>query len=420
VFDIETEGLDADGVLTAADALQRSLNQAEAAKLLLACRWADLNTCIGDDRALPGAERMVVLGGEGTPAIAEFAPAELGPACGESAFAGRCLIADALDLRHRHPLLWARVQAGQVKAHVARRIVQTTRNHSRDIAMAMDKMVAPYADRKSAGELEKICEAHIIRLDPAGAKQRAERSESDQGVWVSPSSDHGTRDIFIRTTSAAAAFFDARVDRIADDLAVCGDTTSKDVRRASAVGMIGSQDSFTLSADPIERVAQQSASKVTLYVHLTDDAITTNQGVARIEGSGPITVDQVRRWLGHSQVTVKPVIDLMNQASVDGYEVPDRLREAVHLISPTDCFPFASNQRRRKDIDHTTAFDPHGPPGQTRLGNLGPLTRFHHRIKTHTGWETKQPFPGIFIWRSPVGRYYLVDNTGTRPLTTTA
>jgi hypothetical protein len=28
----------------------------------------------------------------------------------------------------------------------------------------------------------------------------------------------------------------------------------------------------------------------------------------------------------------------------------------------------------------------------------------------------KQPFPGIFIWRSPHGRYYLVDNTGTRTL----
>ena len=73
--------------------------------------------------------------------------------------------------------------------------------------------------------------------------------------------------------------------------------------------MIGS-DTLDLAADPATRIQAQSASKVTLYVHLSDDALTTNTGVARIEGTGPVTVDQVRRWLAHTHVTVKPVIDL--------------------------------------------------------------------------------------------------------------
>jgi hypothetical protein len=42
------------------------------------------------------------------------------------------------------------------------------------------------------------------------------------------------------------------------------------------------------------------------------------------------------------------------------------------------------------------------------------LTRRHHRIKTHSRWQVKQPFPGVLIWRSPHGRHYLVDQTGTR------
>jgi hypothetical protein len=416
MFDSDPSVLDPGLILTAAEETTRSLNLIEARKLEIACAWADANGVVTDDRALPGTERLVRLGGDGTPQIAEFAPAEFGAACGESAFAGRCLIADALDLRHRHPLLWARVQAGQVKAHVARRVAQTTRPHARNLAIMVDKVVAPYADRKSAGELERIVVAEIIRLDPDGAKVRAEAAESTQGVWVGQSTDHGTRDIFIRTTTAAAAFFDARVDRIADDLAVCGDTTSKDVRRATAVGLLGAQQALTLTDDPTGHGSNRSRSRVTLYVHLTDDAIATNTGVARVEGTGPVTVDQIRRWLGHAHVTVKPVIDLANQAPVDGYEIPDRLREAVHLITPTDCFPFATNQGRRQDIDHTDPYDDTGPPGQTRIGNLAPLTRFHHRIKTHTGWEVRQPFPGTFIWRSPHGRTYLVDHTGTRRL----
>ena len=98
---------------------------------------------------------MIQLGGDGTPAVAEFAPAEFGAVCAESPHRAKVLIGDALDLRHRHPLLWRRVLDGEVKAWVARRIVQTTRHQPLDIALQVDALVAPYADRKTAGELER-------------------------------------------------------------------------------------------------------------------------------------------------------------------------------------------------------------------------------------------------------------------------
>jgi len=44
------------------------------------------------------------------------------------------------------------------------------------------------------------------------------------------------------------------------------------------------------------------------------------------------------------------------------------------------------------------------------------MTPFHHRVKTHPGWQVQQPFPGIFLWRDPHGATYLVDHTGTRRL----
>ena len=398
--------------------LHRSLNRLEARKLLLACRWADLHTAISDS-TLPGTDQLIRYGGDGTPQVAEFCTAELGAACGESTYRAKLLIGDALDLRHRHPVLWQRVQAGEVKAWVAAQIVRTTRDHPQDIALEVDRLVARYADRKSVGALVRIVEAHLIRLDPDHARQHAERTEKDQGVWVSPSSVHGTREIFIRTTTAAATFFDARINRIADDLKLCGDESPKHIRRATAIGMIGSA-TLNLSTDPADRIRTQSASKVTLYVHLTDQALSSNTGVARVEGAGPVPVDQIRGWLRHTRVTVKPVIDLNQQTPIDAYEIPDRLREAVHLITPTDCFPHATNTSRHQDIDHTTPFDDTGPPGQTRIGNLGPMTRLHHRTKTHSGWQLKQPFTGIYLWRSPHGRHYLVDHTGTRSLDTEA
>ena len=73
----------------------------------------------------------------------------------------------------------------------------------------------------------------------------------------------------------------------------------------------------------------------------------------------------------------------------------------------------------REDSDHTAAFtaDEHGDPaqpGQTRLDNLGGLERRLHRVKTHKkGWRVYQPTRGVYLWRSPHGHWYRVDDTGT-------
>ena len=83
-------------------------------------------------------------------------------------------------------------------------------------------------------------------------------------------------------------------------------------------------------------------------------------------------------------------------------------------------FPYAATVSRSIDIDHTIPYlspDRGGqPPGQTRIGNLGPHVRRHHNVKTHGRWQVRQPEPGTWLWRSPHGRIYLVNATGTHPL----
>ena len=160
-----------------------------------------------------------------------------------------------------------------------------------------------------------------------------------------------------------------------------------------------------------------------MYLHLYARTDTGAVGpVARWEGQGPVTTTYLRDVLGPAcRFTVKPVIDLAAMAPVDGYEIPDRLREAVHLRNPADVFPWAANTGRGKQHDHTRPYVPPdhgGPPGQTGPANLAGLTTWHHRIKTHGSWTLKQPFPGIYLWRDPHGGHYLVDHTGTRRLPT--
>ncbi len=124
--------------------------------------------------------------------------------------------------------------------------------------------------------------------------------------------------------------------------------------------------------------------------------------------------------LGHRRVTITPVIDLAGQAPVDGYEAPARLREAVRLARPASVFPYSGHTGRRLDLDHTTPYRPRaagGPPGQTRMENLGPLGRYEHRVKTHArGWVLRQPAPGVYEWRTRHGHWFRVDHTGTHRL----
>ena len=435
--------LDADATRAALEDNAAAARAADARRLALAAHWADLHGVL--DRpvgpALPGAERLIRLGGEGTPDVAEFAPAELGATIRLSPGAATALIADALDVRHRLPRLWARVQAGEVAAWSARRVAEAVRPYSAAAAGAADRRVTPFAHGKSAYQLEQIALAAAMGADPVAAQRQRREAEASMGVWVGRGTDDGVRDIFVRTDAASAVFFDAAVDRVADGLGLLGDTDTKVMRRGKAVGVLadpqealdlyaaaaeaddrrvgGAGARRNLSDHPRRRVAGRQ--KAVLYVHLSQDAVAGGTGVARIEGVGPVVGDQVRSWLSRCDVTVKPVLDLAGVAPVDAYEIPDAMREAVIMRSPTDVFPYATGDARRADLDHTIAYRPPdrgGPPGQTRPGNLGPHGRFNHRLKTHCDgrWQVRQLADGVFVWRTPHGRHYLVDQSGTTKL----
>lgn len=156
-----------------------------------------------------------------------------------------------------------------------------------------------------------------------------------------------------------------------------------------------------------------------LYVHLHESALETGEGVARMEGVGPVTIDQVRRFLGHTDVRPVQVVDVAGQEPVDGYEVPARIRQALHLRGSACVFPWATNVSRKKDAEHVKPYVPRsrgGPPGQTSMANLGWVSRFPHRLKTHGRWRLREPTPGVFEWRSPHGYWWRVDHDGTRYL----
>jgi hypothetical protein len=234
-----TNELDAAGTLAAAEANEHTLITAEVRRLELAAHWADLHS--GDavlQSRLPGTEHPVRLGGDGTPTVGDFAPAELGCVLRISDGSAARLIGDALDLRHRLPKIWAAAQAGQVPAYQARHIATATRHLNLEQADFVDNRIAPALGKVSSGRLQNLVETAIYEADPQGAERQAAATAADRFVRLGRRSEHGLKFIIARATAGDAIWFKAAIDRIAEILGRQGDTDPVDVRRSKAIGVL--------------------------------------------------------------------------------------------------------------------------------------------------------------------------------------
>ena len=427
-------------LLDEVDALRQTQLQTGARLLQLVAEFArqhGAETVDPVQAQLPGRERAVQLGGDGTPLVAEFAPSVLAARLQLSAYAGGRLVADVLDLEFRLPRLWARAQALEVREGHARFVARKTRHLSPEEAAFVDARVAESADgRLSWSRFESLVEASIIAADPEAAAAREEAAARETFARTTRSTEHGMRGFYVRGDLATIARIEASVAYFAQTLLAMGDTSCLDVRRVKALLIlsnpahalrllkayqhgVGDLDTEAPRFDPSE-VAEflddrRLLPAVHLFVHLAAGDPT---GVARVEGAAPVTSEWVRRHLGERcRFRITPVLDPLAQVPVDSWEIPQRHRQAVHLLTPADTFPFASSTTRPQQIDHTEPWSAERAAAgekQSRVGNYGPMVGFHHRIKTHGGWAVRQPFPGLYVWRDPHGATYVVDHSGTR------
>ncbi len=493
MFESQLHGLDAAMTMSLVSHAHRVVVEQECALLDLAAHWADLQHPARESAmtpTLPGGEQARLLGGDGTPQVLEFAAAELGARMETTTGSARSLMADALDLRHRLPELWALIRAGRLRVWRARKVSVATRHLSLDAARQVDGAVAPLVVSLPWNRFEALLAAKIIEADPKAAEEQAKIWEAERFVRSRNSDQSGLRLLIARANAGDVIWFMATVNRIADILHLRGDFDSADARRSKAIGILAqpalalqllwefrgqqrpavepqrSDELIDNQPDPLpdrpiesptDNVPEEAVPdpvmpdpvalspdrqlivqptgldhrllrpQVVLNVHLSHEALLaslangpggTGCGPARIEGVGSVTLGQLQRLLAQTacEVTVQPVIDPEKTPPTDAYEVPRRMREAMFLRMPASCFPFSARASRRVDLDHTMPYrtlDRGGPPGQTAIGNLGPLSRSEHRLKTHSRWRVRQPEPGVYLWRSPTKAHYLVTNAGT-------
>lgn len=167
-----------------------------------------------------------------------------------------------------------------------------------------------------------------------------------------------------------------------------------------------------LPPDALEALA--GLTSTVLYVHL--DAATDTWCEER---GGALTAAQARALVGHTNVTVRPILDLAQNLTYTGYQAPTLLREQLAMLNAGLCtFPSCGRRARVGDVDHEQPYrrgfvdptDPDGGGGITETTNTHLLCRKHHRAKTHGGWSVDSPAIGVWVWTSPAGARRLVAN----------
>ena len=232
--------------VAAGDALvenRRALWAAEARQYVLAAHWADLHApefVESTVALLPGEEGTVRAGADGTPEMEEYAAAELAAFLLMSTRGGEQVVADAVNLRHRHPVTWARLQAGEVRAWVAVKAARRCADAglSREQAVWVDAETASYLPTLPTGRWLALVEAKIVEVDPAAAEERAEAAALARFVHAGRADEHGMATLVARARAGDVRYLVAVLDRMAAILAARGDTDTLDVRRATALRIL--------------------------------------------------------------------------------------------------------------------------------------------------------------------------------------
>ncbi len=440
--------LDAAGLLAASSSAVRARRLAEVEDLLVLLAWAGVHSVDPTRGPEGGLARtvgnvLVEVGGEGTPPVQDFCLGEIALARGTGVLATRNAIADVLDLVHRLPRCWQACLSGEVETWVARRVAKLSRHLPLMRVGVVDAAIAPMLATESARRVLDVLEAKVIEADPALHAQRTAHERSRRYVALSRTDEAGLKTVIARISAGDAVWVQATITRVSEILAAQDRALTRDQARAAAFGWLarpaellilllehtagdGDVEGNRALAFPTDLLEALKAAdwscltpKTQLYVHLHEAVLQGAPGVARAEEIGPVPLEHLRELLAGTQISVKPVIDLPGRVRHTAYEHPTALKERVHLITGGDYWPWAVSTTRAVDYDHPTPYvppDQGGPPGQTGTHNSGPLGRRHHKWKTHAGYTSRQSGAGRYVWMTPHGLAFEVNQHGSRPI----
>jgi hypothetical protein len=307
------------------------------------------------------------------------------------------------------PLTLGALRTGHLSPMHVRVLLEAVAGVADDCLAAVEERVVPgCVARGGAGtpsSFGRSCRGAVVAVDAQAGARRHRRAGSLRGIRTYPMRDGMAA---LEVTSTAAD-----VDVILQALtALAGprdsdDPRSLDNRRVDA--LVALCLGRGAPADPTEQ--PPPAIRPDVCANVVVDLPTLlglADNPAELPGYGPVPAGVAREWLADATCWRRLVVDPLTGHLLDHGPVvrtpPPRLRRFVVARDQTCTFPGCERRAQSCDLDHVQPWRGGGSGGRTAAGNLQPLCRRHHNLKTAGVWRVVANHPDRVVWASPTGR----------------
>lgn len=305
---------------------------------------------------------------------------------------------------------------GRIDLAKARAICDVTEALPAEAAERLEAAALEKAPGQTAGQLRRRITRMARRLAPEAVEER--KRDAVRGrrleVWDNPSGTANLALCDIPPEEAHAVY--NKITAAARGLKHEGDGRSLTILRVELATRLLSgaelPDAVRAQLDqPSDVVEEPSAPQLGDDVAVPAVAAMVERRLAHVRArvspdARPVAVRQAAQRI-HDELAERR--DAVCQGDEEahgqpGYRPPAALRGEVEERHGTCVFPSCNQPSRRCDLDHTIPWR----PGRTCRCNLAPLCRRHHRLKQSPGWSLFQIWPGLLVWTTPAGAWYIV------------
>jgi len=315
------------------------------------------------------------------------------------------------------------LREGRIDPGKARAIAGALEEVPPMLAVGAQDLVLPRAPRRTATQLGNDVRSAIVELDPAEAAARSERARAKRCVSTPRALPDGMAGLWYRARAVDVQATYEAIDSAARAARRAGDSRTLDQLRADLLAQRVLHDSRC--TDPNTNLPRgpgsvcRTAVRVDLRVLVPlSTLIGTDDEPGYLDEYGVIDPETARALAKGGtwrRLVTDPASGTVLDVGRTRYTPPADLAEHVRHRDRTCVRPGCNASAWKSELDHTIAFHTNSAPGgSTSAGNLGPLSKGCHQLKTHANFKLKQLTPGRFRWTTPTGHVY--DHQAGPPL----
>lgn len=312
-----------------------------------------------------------------------------------SAAAGAMLgFADALD---QLPRVAAALEDGRLTVAHARALADTLVRNDVELPTGVaQRLERELVDEVSEGhvtpgQIRRRVQKRLMALDPEGSQKRRQRARRGRDVSVRPD-EWGMAWLSAYLPADVAQTCFGMLDGFARSGCASDPDDARGLGARRADALVDRLLTGHLDGNPPSDAG--SVVRPTVSVNVTVP-ITSLCGLddepGELDGFGPLDAEYVRHLAYGESATwrrllTEPFSGALLDVGTTTYRPPTSLDRFVRLRDQLCRWPGCQVPAARWDLDHTVPY----PTGGTEADNLVSLCRRHHRLKTLTGFTTKQ------------------------------